>query len=288
MEIRTFDGEHGQITYWIDPDASAVPLIYHHGMPGAGALMPSLVQRAREAGFTLIQPIRPGYGSAAIEPGYTVMDLARRSTELALSMGPSFATIGLSAGGPYAMATAATAGSALLGGGVMAGVGPVYDPMLAETPEERAEWEAEIAELPVGRDAALESLTPRREQILADMAAGFPEALAAMPEADRDSIVGERRDFFHHSVAFSLEGGVEGWADDAIAIYTPWQIPYDEVVAPMQLHYGTADGVVPPSHGRINAAFLPKADVHIHEGHGHYSITPFAFGLLVDWLATLT
>lgn len=288
MEIRTATGKHGEITYWIDAQSNGVPLIYHHGMPGAGALMPSLVARAREAGFTVIQPIRPGYGSASADPGYTVMDIARRSVAVAETIAESYVTIGLSAGGPYALATAAVAGDALLGGGVMAGVGPVYDPTLAETEDERSEWTQELAQLEGGREGVRQSLLPEATKLLEDRAAGFPNSLAAMPESDRLSIVGERLEAFQNSVGFSLEQGIDGWTDDAIAIYTDWQIPFEQITAPMHLHYGTADALVPPSHGRIIAARLAKADLHLHEGHGHYSITPLALGLIVDWLQTRT
>lgn len=285
MELQTVETSHGPSTYWIEPKTDGVPLIYHHGMPSAGQPNPILRNAARAAGFRLIQIVRPGYGTSSVNAGYTVADVARRSADLALSMSDRFAVIGLSAGGPFSLATAAAGGDRVIGAGVIAGLGPLREDIF-ETEEERAEVEQYIA-LTQDRAQVIAALQPEVDSMLADLDAGLVDMQAKATGQDALSLTPERLKVIEDSLRWTFSVSIDGYVDDVIAVFAEWGFDLGQVRCPVSLHYGTADNVVKPMEGQAYARLLPKADLYLHQDHGHTSISAFSAPLIVEWLETL-
>jgi pimeloyl-ACP methyl ester carboxylesterase len=70
----------------------------------------------------------------------------------------------------------------------------------------------------------------------------------------------------------TLEEGVRngrGVIDEYRAMVSPWAFDPADVSAPVAVHQGTADNLVPQSWGRDLAAMLGNATFHLHAGDGH-------------------
>lgn len=283
MELRTSQTSHGSITYWIEPESVGMALMYHHGMPSAGPCSPVLRSAAREAGFRLLQPVRPGYGTAPADPGYSIAEFGRRAAELAGTLSRDYAVMGLSAGGPFALATAAA--SPALGVGVIAGVGPLHED-LGDSEADRAET-ARYIESAKDREAVRTALQPEVDKVLVDAKDGLPDMRAKAIGLDAASLTPQRVALIAESLRWTFHLGIDGYVDDVIAIYSPWQFKLDSVTAPTQLHYGSADVVVPLNHGEAIKQRLKDAELIVYEGHGHTSISAHSFAAVVNWLGML-
>jgi pimeloyl-ACP methyl ester carboxylesterase len=76
-----------------------------HGTPGSSRQLAGLDQPARDRGLALIAPDRAGYGGSSYHPARTIGPSARDLGELIRHLGlDRCAVIGLSGGGPTALA----------------------------------------------------------------------------------------------------------------------------------------------------------------------------------------
>jgi pimeloyl-ACP methyl ester carboxylesterase len=86
---------------------AAFPIVIHNGA-GSRHLFPPAVREAKRAGFRLVSYDRPGFGGSTPMPGRVVADCAEDVQAILADLGISRAAVwGSSAGGPYALATAA-------------------------------------------------------------------------------------------------------------------------------------------------------------------------------------
>ncbi|KAK8121758.1 hypothetical protein PG984_010428 [Apiospora sp. TS-2023a] len=87
-----------------DPSAPAV--FYHHGFPGSQGEAFGFDAAARLQGIRLISVERPGMGASTFQPGRTLLDWPADLLALADFLKINrFAVLGISGGGPYALAS---------------------------------------------------------------------------------------------------------------------------------------------------------------------------------------
>src|SRR5438477_8329797 len=102
--IRLGDGRRVAFATYGKPDGS--PIIYFHGTPG-NRVNPHLEQWGRELGLWFVAPDRPGFGASSFSPRRTLLGLAADIRELAEHLSLTrFAVVGISGGGPPALACA--------------------------------------------------------------------------------------------------------------------------------------------------------------------------------------
>jgi len=80
--------------------------------------------------------------------------------------------------------------------------------------------------------------------------------------------------------------GVEGWLEDDIAFTSPWGFGLEEISVPVMIWQGSADLMVPFSHGQWLASQLADASVHLEEGEGHLSVALGALDRMLDELVS--
>ena len=81
-----------------------------------------------------------------------------------------------------------------------------------------------------------------------------------------------------------LDAGPYGQIDDDASYTRPWGCDPTTITAPILLQHGTADHIIPPSHGSWLAAHCPTATLQLHEGASHFTIVEHAEEGL-EWLA---
>lgn len=96
--------------------------MYYHGWPSSRLQARLAHHLARERGLRIIAMDRPGMGSSTYEPGRTLSSWPDLVASFANSLGiGKFSQLGVSGGGPYALACAATIPERLTGSAVLAG-----------------------------------------------------------------------------------------------------------------------------------------------------------------------
>ncbi|BCS17271.1 alpha/beta fold hydrolase [Aspergillus puulaauensis] len=105
---------------------TGTPLLYLHGFPSSRLEASAFDPIAKRRNLRIIAPDRPGYGQSTFQPGRQIPDYPADVHSLADHLKlPSFAVLGGSGGGPYALACAHSLPPDRLSGvGVLAGAGP--------------------------------------------------------------------------------------------------------------------------------------------------------------------
>ncbi|EWT01523.1 alpha/beta hydrolase [Intrasporangium oryzae NRRL B-24470] len=248
--VRLPDGR--RLDVWQGGDPRGTPVLFFHGTPG-GRLQAALGDgAAARSGVRLVAFSRPGYGGST-DTATTLTSVARDSAAVADSCGlDAFAVLGVSGGGPYAVATAAILPERVRAVGVVAGIGPVLelDPGAAEDPAVRAALAGDV-------DGALrlqEAATTRLSEGRAWTVGGFvsPEMLEPWSGSGRPGTPSFR-----------------GATRDSLVFAAGWDVDLADVSAPVHLWYGQRDRVVPLEHGRWLHDQLPTSTLVVREGVGH-------------------
>lgn len=269
-EVRTPDGRVLAVTEGGDPDG--VPVLAHHGTPGAGVLDAPWVKLAGRQGVRLVIWDRAGYGESSRRPGRDVAAAAEDACAVADALGIGrFATWGLSGGGPHALACAALRPDRVPAAALLSGVAPYavegldwLDGMGQDNIEEfgaalagEPELRRYLDEASQAREVALQK---GREAILDDMA-----TLLSAPDATY---------FREHSWALDsmdrgLAHGYDGWLDDDLAFVRPWGFDPARVTTKTLLLQGEQDYMVPASHAHYLAATIPGSELRVDPDGGH-------------------
>jgi pimeloyl-ACP methyl ester carboxylesterase len=114
----------GRSLAYTDCGEPAGPLVvYFHGAPTSRLDLVGAEESFRAFGVRVVSPDRPGYGGSSPQAGRGFNDWAPDVAALADHLGAErFAVMGLSSGGPYAVACAALLPERIVSAGVVAGV----------------------------------------------------------------------------------------------------------------------------------------------------------------------
>jgi pimeloyl-ACP methyl ester carboxylesterase len=239
---------------------------YQHGAPGSRRELLGLDDGFAAAGVRVVTPDRPGYGGSTPHPGRTTAGWADDVAALADELGADrFGVIGLSSGGPYAVACAALLRDRAIGAVVAAGNTDMT-------------W-------PAARDGYLDSE-------LAIMALADPDAAVARcierygPDGvgffDGEMDLGPTDNAWlaeptNSTNLFAAMGeafrqGVVGYAHDIWVQGRAWTFDPSTIVCPVIVAHGEDDRLVPVAHSRHTASLIPGAEMRQIGGVGHLSL----------------
>jgi pimeloyl-ACP methyl ester carboxylesterase len=268
MDHRTTlpDGRQLGWRIWGDPDGR--PLLRLQGTPGSRLSLPPLHGEWFDRGLRVIMADRPGYGVSTRLPGRGVMDIvddyALLLDQLELD---SVAVLGISGGGPHALAFAVRHPARVRALSLVAGVPPLCDDDVSLVPRANA-VSYELAK--AGWDALHRFTEEEREVMLADPVAGLRASMVNAPPDDQ-RIMSEPSWQESHitGVREALRQGGEGWTDETMAILSPWGFEPEQVKAHVTWWAGEADINCPISAVRRYVDRLPSAELKVWEGAGH-------------------
>lgn len=231
---------------WGDPAGAAV--IGWPGNPGSRFGLGWARQYAGGCGARLVVFDRPGFGRSSPDPTRTVASTARRVCEAAAHLGlESFAVLGNSSGGPYALACGAVAPRAVTSIAVIAGSGRMNE----EGAHRGMSSENDRFWSMAGQGPS--STTPEFEQVLRDTRSNAAEL-------HEERVV---------DIAEAGRQGAEHLALDAHVITARWDFDEDDVEVPVDLWHGALDDDIPLEQARRLATRLPRATLHVWPRHGH-------------------
>jgi pimeloyl-ACP methyl ester carboxylesterase len=254
------------------------PVIYCHGFPSSRREAMLLHANAVATGTRLIAPDRPGYGDSDHASERTMIgwsdDIALLADCLRLER---FAMLGVSGGGPYALACAANMPGRISACSLVCPLGPIYHDELLN----QMSWAAR-ASLMMGRqpswfgDILLGGPTTSMLQGWPNLVEGM-RSIAAAP-ADRQVLAqGDNSAILNRTIADAMRNGAQGARRDLILYAHDWQIAFSDIQVSINIWHGQADGTAPVEHARWYAKHLPDATLVELPGEGHYSV-PLLYG----------
>jgi pimeloyl-ACP methyl ester carboxylesterase len=276
MEVSRGDGSVIAVEVAGKPDG--VPVLLCHGLADSRLSAHQFTHVAAELGLRVIAPDRPGSGGSDPRRLRRLADWAHDAALVLDAMEvESAAVAGISAGGPFAAACAATIPGRVRSLILISALGPPAWPIGGMATGERLSLEV-ARRAPgfggwfLGWLAALARTNPRMFLRL---------ATSELPGADRRAL-GEAgmRDAFLANYTEAFRRGTQGVAQDLRLLSQPWGFQLAAISVPTSVHHGEADTTVPPEHARLYAEAIPGAQLHLYPGHGHFSILTAAREML--------
>jgi len=245
------------------------PLLFFHGTPGARLMARFAHTVALRHRIRIIAPERPGYGLSDRQPGRRIGHWPDDVAALADSLGlERFALAGVSGGAPYVAACAHRIPQRVRVAGIVSGVGPLEDPVVAAafSPAQR-------------RLLALLGRAPGAMRTLATFPAAlvrsFPlqalELIAPLePPADRAMLARPAvRVALGDDLRQALRQGGHAVLDDLRLLGQPWGFRLEDVAVPVELWHGESDRQVPVAVARRVAHRLPNCSARFIPGAAH-------------------
>jgi pimeloyl-ACP methyl ester carboxylesterase len=267
--LRLSDGR--RLVFVVTGPEDGIPVVYCHGAIGT-PLGPSvdLESMTYDLGVRHIAVSRPGIGGSDPSPGRTVLDFAADLRQLADALAlERFAVVGVSAGGPYALAVGRELADRLTGLAVCSSLSSLCRPH--QTPG---------MELRIRLALAFLSRAPRFCGALGAIAVPLirrhPEMLSrviaahAAPSERRLLQTVDERAAASASFLDAADGGVQGMIEDYLTCSRPWGFAPSEVPVEVQLWHGASDPLVPIEHALQLAIALPRCRVFFDPDEGHH------------------
>jgi len=254
-------------------DPSGRPLMYFHGWPSSRLQGRILDAEAKRLGLRIVSPDRPGLGRSDFAGKRSLAAWPETVAGLADHVGAeTFRVLGVSGGGPYALACAAWLPERAERVSVVCGAPPLAE--FADRSDllwayrwllrvrKRAPWLMEavmagarkISRLPIDRPP-------------------LTWLLQTIPEVDRRAVesAGGYEAFFG-SFREGIRQGGRGVVADADVYLDPWELDFSSIRVPVAFWHGALDRNIPIRMAREVAARVPGAATHWFDEEGHYSL----------------
>ena len=252
-------------------DPRGRPLVWLHGTPGARRQVPEDARvLAAAQGIRLVSLDRPGIGlsSPHVYPQvrHFADDLAAVADTLALD---DLTIVGLSGGGPFALAAGAVLGARVRAVGVLGGVAPTRGPDAIDgglvSLGVRLELVLRYGRVPLGM------LLATLLRVLKPLGSPGLDLFALLsPEGDR-RLLGrpEVKAMFIDDLLQGHPRRFEGPIADVIAFTRDWGFSVADVDVPVVWWHGDADHIIPFAHGVHMVERLPHAELRVMAGESH-------------------
>ncbi|MGA7458249.1 MAG: alpha/beta hydrolase [Methyloceanibacter sp.] len=266
--VRLADGRRIGYAEYGDPQGASVLAI--HGTPGSRFMFALTDKAASERSLRIFAPERAGYGLS----DFRRQDgLARAADDLrwfADAVGlRRFALIGVSGGGPYAVAAAAAMAERVALLALISPVGPI-----AECQSKiRMSKLHRLIFTKIGRSrpsgAAFFWSLRHIVRYAPDLA--YRGLMQRVAPTDRSVLLrGEVKANLQTALREGLRPGIAGARQDLRLLCAPWGLKLEEIDAPSIVWQGSDDTIVPPGAAYQLAETLPNCRLDVIQGAGHY------------------
>ena len=261
-----------QLCYGDYGDPNGRPVMYFHGWPSSRLQGFVMEELCLEKGIRLIAPDRPGVGKSDLEPNRKLMDWPPLVEELADHIGwKKFAVMGVSGGGPYAVAAAAALPERVEQAAVVCGAPP-----LAKFPDRSGMMWPYRALLRIRPYAPF--LIPgilKMSHWISQYPPDEPPMSWVMKwtsDADREAMGESDFELVTRSFREGISPGTAGVQLDGDVYTSDWGIDFEKISVPIEFWHGEEDKNIPYSMVKEYASWIPHSKMHSFPGEGHYSI----------------
>jgi pimeloyl-ACP methyl ester carboxylesterase len=260
-----------RLTYSETGPRDGVPVLYCHGAIGTplGAAV-DLETIADELGVRYIAISRPGIGGSDPAPGRTVLDFASDVSELVDALAiERLGVVGVSAGGPYALAVARELDTRVSRVALCSSLSPLCAPHRTPGMQPRIRLALSALAAAPGLCAAIGDLAVpairRHPELLTRVIAAHaaPGERGLLQRADERSAAST-------SFLDAASEGVRGMIEDYLVYSSPWGFSAGEVAAEVHLWHGLEDPLVPVEHALQLAISLRRCRVFLDPDEGHH------------------
>ncbi len=242
-----------------------------HGTPGARRQIPLEARAYAEAhGIRLIGIDRPGIGSSTSHLYPVLADWAADLEILSDTLGlGALRMVGLSGGGPYALAAAAMLPDRVVSVGVLGGVAPTRGPEAAAggpiNLAVRLAPALSIARVPLG--IALTNTI----RVIKPLAGPAIDTYAAFQPAGDKKLLGrpEFKAMFLDDLLNGSRFQTSAPLNDLVLFTRDWGFRVADISQPVCWWHGDDDHIVPFSHGQHMISLLPNARFKVIAGESH-------------------
>jgi pimeloyl-ACP methyl ester carboxylesterase len=281
--VAVRDGRRLSFAEFGRPRGAAV--IWMHGTPGARRQIPVEARAYADThGLRIIGIDRPGIGSSTPYLYPDVLDWTHDLEILADTLAvDTMRVIGLSGGGPYALAAGAALPDRVHGVGVLGGVAPMCGPdAIRGGVIELAPYAAPLLSL---TRVPLGFVLAQAIRVIRPLAGPALDGYAALqPKGDKELLARpEFRAMFLDDLLNGARFQVSAPLADIILFTRPWGFAAADVTVPVRWWHGDADHIVPFAHGAHLVARLPDARLIRIDGESHLG----GLGAAEDVLSTL-
>lgn len=260
-------------------------IVWMHGTPGARRQIPLEARAyAEQHGLRIIGIDRPGIGSSTPHLYPDILDWTADLRMLLDALGiDAVRVIGLSGGGPYALAAGAAMADRVYGVGVLGGVVPTRGPDAAD---------GGVIQLAVRLSALLRTVRVplgvvlnRGIRVARPLAGPGLDLYAALqPAGDKNLLA--RPEFKAMFLDDLLNGSrfqTSAPLNDLVLFTQDWGFAPADVRVPVRWWHGDADHIVPFAHGQHLVDRLPDATMTVIDGESHLG----GLGIAEDVISTL-
>jgi pimeloyl-ACP methyl ester carboxylesterase len=281
--VAVRDGRRLSFAEYGSPRGDA--LLWMHGTPGARRQIPFEARlHAEEHNLRIIGVDRPGIGSSTPHLYRDVLDWTADLELLVDALAvEDVRMIGLSGGGPYALAAGAGLSDRVRAVGILGGVAPTRGPDAAPggiiqlAVRLAPAIEAVRVPLGVGLTGAIRLVKPLAGP-------GLDLYAALQPAGDKDLLA--RPEFKAMFLDDLLNGSrfqTSAPLNDLVLFTREWGFSPSDVTAPVVWWHGDADHIVPFAHGEHMVERLPDAQLRVIDGESHLG----GLGIAQEVIATL-
>lgn len=240
-------------------ESDGAPVFLFHGLPGSRLSWGLLPGKPFPPGLRLVAPDRPGYGRSDPKPGRSLLDWADDATELADALGiEKFAIVGISGGGPGALACAWKIPQRLESVSVVSSVAPPSAPGVFEGMSKTNRFFMKLA-------WHMPWLSTLNARFLASVIRKDPERYIDTMKFkmhDVDNLILARREIremLAKDFAEALRFGAQGMVDDMAANHgSPWGFALNEIHITVHFWICELDHSIPPAMGNYLSEAVPN------------------------------
>lgn len=253
-----------------DPDGRLV--LWHHGTPGARRQVPLAGRRAAERlGLRLVCVERPGVGDSTDHWYHSIREWARDAATVADHLGHDrFAVVGMSGGGPYALACAHELSGRVTAVGLLGSICPVVgsdappgSSVVSLAATFRQLLDPLRTPLGIALWLALQPLTP-----LAHVA--YTLFASRMPDGDRAVFADpDIEAMFVDDLVHASRRRFGAFAHDVVLFGRPWGFELGDIETPVFWWHGDADSLVPLAHVEHAVGLLERCQLTLRHGESH-------------------
>ncbi|MDD5165827.1 MAG: alpha/beta hydrolase [Candidatus Omnitrophica bacterium] len=262
-----------RIAFYEYGDPSGKPVFFCHGT-GSHVHVMLLHKSAKQLGYRIIVPDRPGIGLSDFDPRRKLLDGASDIAALADHLHiDRFGIMGISGGNPTLLACAYKIPERLKFVVDLAGAAPLYtDPAALKQLGTIDRVFAKLgAHLPLGLFQIPFSLLGFQQKVIKNPKAFANMMRSSMCKADMELfIIPEMQYLFMRDFQELFRQGARGAALDAQLIYLPWGFDIRGIKCHVDIRQGSEDRWVPPYFSQYLAKSLPDAKLYMIQGQGHF------------------
>jgi pimeloyl-ACP methyl ester carboxylesterase len=276
-----------QLAYAEYGDPDGYPVFLFHGLPGSRLSWGLLPDEPFPPGLRLIAPDRPGYGNSDPKPHRTHLDWASDVAALADALAiDQFAIVGISGGGPGALACTWNMPQRITSVSIVASPAPTDAPGVFKGMSKTNHFFMRLAwNLPwlSSLNARLLAFVIRRNpgryiNTMQVKVHDVDKAIIARPEIQQMLVA----DFSE-----ALKQGAQGMIDDLSANHGhPWGFPLDEIKTKVTFWYCALDRSVPPAMGKHLSETVPNNELRVIAEAGHLWILENLYEVLKETAKT--